>query len=81
MIQAWRFELYPLTWPEVPDFDLLRAGSGYCPGSGSPSGSGPMRLFTGLLGPVAILAYALVLSAPAWLLYAFLRRGQRRRRL
>ena len=23
--RAWRFELYPLTWPEVPDFDLLRA--------------------------------------------------------
>ena len=35
-------------------------------------------LFAGLLGPVAILAYALVLSAPAWIIYAFLRRGQRR---
>ena len=33
-------------------------------------------LFAGLLGPVAILIYALVLSAPAWILYAFLRRAQ-----
>lgn len=31
-------------------------------------------LFAGLLGPVAILVYALALSAPAWILYAFLRR-------
>ena len=23
--RAWRFELHPLTWPEIPDFDLLRA--------------------------------------------------------
>ncbi len=23
--RAWRFALHPLTWPEVPDFDLLRA--------------------------------------------------------
>ncbi len=23
--RAWRFELHPLTWPEVPAFDLLRA--------------------------------------------------------
>ena len=23
--RAWRFELHPLTWPEVPEFDLLRA--------------------------------------------------------
>ncbi len=23
--RAWRFSLHPLTWPEVPDFDLLRA--------------------------------------------------------
>ncbi len=30
-------------------------------------------LFAGLLGPMAILIYALVLSAPAWLLYALLR--------
>ena len=36
-------------------------------------------LFAGLLGPLAILIYALVLSAPAWLLYAILRRVQRRR--
>ncbi len=36
-------------------------------------------LFAGLLGPVAILIYALVLSAPAWILYAFLRRAKRRR--
>ncbi len=35
-------------------------------------------LFAGLLGPVAILAYALVLSAPAWIIYAFLRRARRR---
>ena len=32
-------------------------------------------LFAGLLGPVAILIYALVLSAPAWILYAVLRKG------
>jgi hypothetical protein len=31
-----------------------------------------------LLDRVAIPAYALVLSAPAWIIYAFLRRGQRR---
>ena len=23
--RAWRFALHPLTWPEIPDFDLLRA--------------------------------------------------------
>ena len=23
--RAWRFTLHPLTWPEIPDFDLLRA--------------------------------------------------------
>lgn len=23
--RAWRFELHPLTWPEIPAFDLLRA--------------------------------------------------------
>ena len=23
--RAWRFDLHPLTWPEIPDFDLLRA--------------------------------------------------------
>ena len=23
--RAWRFELHPLTWPETPEFDLLRA--------------------------------------------------------
>ena len=23
--RAWRFELHPLAWPEVPDFDLVRA--------------------------------------------------------
>ncbi len=23
--RAWRFELHPLAWPEIPDFDLLRA--------------------------------------------------------
>ncbi len=22
---AWRFDLHPLTWPEIPDFDLVRA--------------------------------------------------------
>lgn len=31
-------------------------------------------LFAGLLGPVAIAIYALVISVPAWILYAFLRR-------
>ena len=31
-------------------------------------------LFAGLLGPVAIAIYALVISLPAWILYAFLRR-------
>ncbi len=31
--RAWRFELYPLTWPEIPDFDLLRAmNDGLLPG-------------------------------------------------
>lgn len=37
-------------------------------------------LFAGLLGPVAILIYALVLSSPPWILYAFLLRTQRRQR-
>ena len=23
--RAWRFELHPLVWPEIPEFDLLRA--------------------------------------------------------
>ena len=23
--RAWRFELHPLSWPEIPEFDLLRA--------------------------------------------------------
>ena len=23
--RAWRFELHPLAWPEIPEFDLLRA--------------------------------------------------------
>jgi len=31
-------------------------------------------LFAGLLGPVAIAIYALVISVPAWILYAFWRR-------
>lgn len=35
-------------------------------------------LFAGLLGPVAILIYAFALSAPAWIIYAFLRRRRRR---
>ena len=31
--RAWRFEMFPLTWPEVPDFDLLRAlNRGLLPG-------------------------------------------------
>lgn len=31
--RAWRFEMFPLTWPEVPDFDLLRAmNDGLLPG-------------------------------------------------
>ena len=31
--RAWRFELFPLTWPEIPDFDLLRAmNDGLLPG-------------------------------------------------
>lgn len=30
--RAWRFELHPLAWPEMPDFDLLRAlGRGLVP--------------------------------------------------
>ena len=36
-------------------------------------------LFAGLLGPVAIAIYALVISGPAWILYAFLRRTRRSR--
>lgn len=36
-------------------------------------------LFAGLLGPVAIAIYALVISVPAWILYAFLRRTPRSR--
>ena len=31
-------------------------------------------LFAGLLGPIAIAIYAAVLSVPAWILYAILRR-------
>ena len=27
--RAWRFELFPLTWPEIPDFDLLRPMSAF----------------------------------------------------
>ena len=31
--RAWRFEMYPLTWAEVPDFDLTRAmNDGLLPG-------------------------------------------------
>ena len=31
--RAWRFELFPLTWAEVPDFDLLHAlNRGLLPG-------------------------------------------------
>lgn len=31
--RAWRFEMFPLTWEEVPDFDLLRAmNDGLLPG-------------------------------------------------
>ena len=31
--RAWRFEMFPLTWPEIPDFDLLRAmNDGLLPG-------------------------------------------------
>ena len=31
--RAWRLEMFPLTWPEVPDFDLLRAlNRGLLPG-------------------------------------------------
>ncbi len=37
-------------------------------------------LFTGLLGPVAIATYAALISLPAWVTYAFLRRGRRRQR-
>ena len=32
-----------------------------------------LSLFAGLLGPVAIAAYAIVASLPAWILYAVLR--------
>lgn len=37
-------------------------------------------LFAGLLGPVAIAIYALVISGPTWILYAFLL-GTRRSRV
>ena len=37
-------------------------------------------LFAGLLGPIAIAAYAAVLSAPAWILYGILRWRSRRDR-
>ena len=37
-------------------------------------------LFAGLLGPIAIAAYAAVLSAPAWILYGILRWRSRRNR-
>ena len=31
--RAWRFEMFPLTWSEIPDFDLLRAlNRGMLPG-------------------------------------------------
>lgn len=32
-------------------------------------------LFAGLLGPIAIAIYAVVLSVPAWIVYAVVRRG------
>ena len=32
-----------------------------------------LSLFAGLLGPIAIAAYAIVVSLPAWILYAILR--------
>lgn len=35
-------------------------------------------LFAGLLGPIAIAVYAAVLSVPAWVVYAILRRRGRR---
>ena len=33
-------------------------------------------LFAGLLGPIAIAVYAAVISGPAWILYAVLRRSR-----
>lgn len=38
-----------------------------------------LSLFAGLLGPVAIAAYAIVASLPAWILYAILRLRRRSR--
>ena len=32
-----------------------------------------LSLYAGLLGPIAVAAYAIVLSLPAWVLYAILR--------
>lgn len=35
--------------------------------------------FAGLLGPLAIAAYAAAISLPAWIMYGFLRRRRRKR--
>lgn len=40
-----------------------------------------LSLLAGLLGPIGIAAYAIVISLPAWILYAVLRMRKRRRDL
>ena len=37
-----------------------------------------LSLVAGLLGPIGIVAYAMVISLPAWILYGILRAHQRR---
>ena len=66
--RAWRFALHPLTWPEIPDFDLLRAlNHGLVPAH--YDAANPRRALTGYLDDYLkeeVFAEGLTRNAPAF---------------
>ncbi len=67
--RAWRFEMFPLTWPEVPDFDLLTAmNDGLLPGIyGKPRARRSLAAYVRDYLAHEIVGEALVRNADAFL--------------
>lgn len=88
VVRGFGLPLEPQAWPSLLviapcGLPLAFAWSALC-GLGYPGTAGTvcgilavatvvLSLFAGLLGPIAIAAYAIVVSLPAWILYAILR--------
>ena len=66
--RAWRFALHPLTWPEIPEFDLLRAlNHGLVPSH--YDAANPRRALAGYLDDYLkeeVFAEGLTRNAPAF---------------